>query len=309
MRADRPLRTLAWTAVLLGLLVVVLVVAALPTIKTSAIGEHRIVHQERSLYRNIFVTERNGVRCMVFGRRDGRQGCISLHDPDDLLLPYFRATLGALLVQPRPRRALVIGLGVGTLPRVLQHYDPTMAVDVVELDPAVVKVARERFGFACSARCTVHTGDGRLFVRRQVRSGQRYDLVIVDAFEVRYIPEHLLTREFMAELRSLLAPGGVVAANTFSNGALQPYEVATYQSVFGPTLAVETNAGNRIILAARTPPTLSAMQDNAAALGSRLARYGVSAQWLLQRTRVQPPRPGHAPLTDQYSPSNLLLSD
>jgi spermidine synthase len=293
---------------LLGLFVALSIAASLQN-KRPDRGTRHVVHQERSLYRNILVTEHNGLRCMIFGLQDGRQGCISLHDPDALVLPYSRALLASLLVQPRPQRALVIGLGVGILPRILQAYDPTLAVDAVELDPAVVKVAREHFGFSCSGRCTVHTDDGRVFVRHQRRAGRRYDLIVVDAFDVRYIPEHLLTREFMLELRAILAPGGVIAANTFSNGALQPYEVATYQSVFGPTLAVETGVGNRIILAATTPPTLPAMQANAGVVDQRLARYDVSAQWLMQRTGVQPPVPGHAPLTDQYSPSNLLLAD
>ena len=35
--------------------------------------------------------------------------------------------------------------------------------------------------------------DGRVFVKRALRSGQKYDLVMLDAYEHEYIPEHLLT--------------------------------------------------------------------------------------------------------------------
>ena len=287
-----------------------LALALLPAqMPVHAREEIRTLHQERSLYRNISVLEKGGQRCMVFSRHDGRQGCMTVADPDEIALPYARAFLSGLLLQPSPRRVLVIGLGIGTMPMVLRRYDPSIQVDVVELDPAVEDVARAYFGFRCEAGCRVHIGDGRMFVRAQGRAGRRYDLIMVDAFDVKYIPEHLLTREFMQQLRAILAPDGIVAANTFSNRALQPYEVATYQSVFGTTLAVETSAGNRIILAARgRPPTLAAMRANAARIGARLQGLGVPPGWLLANTRPQPPATGYEPLTDQYSPSNLLLS-
>lgn len=286
-----------------------LLASALFAPAAGANPDTRVVHEERSLYRNILVLEGEGKRCMVFGRRSGRQGCIDLADPDALALPYFRAFIAALLAQPAPRRVLVIGLGVGVMPRVLQAYDPALRVDVVELDQAVARVARERFGFRCQAGCNLYVDDGRVFVRKQGRRGARYDLILVDAFDVKYIPEHMLTREFMRELRTILAPGGMLAANTFSNRALQPYEVATYQSVFGPTLAVETGVGNRIILAGRDrPPSLSLLRANAAEVGPRIARFEVTPDWLLSRARPQRPLPGIAPLTDLYSPSNLLLT-
>ncbi|MFM9785913.1 hypothetical protein ACKI13_48440, partial [Streptomyces scabiei] len=65
-----------------------------------------------------------------------------------------------------------------------------------------------------------------------------------------YIPEHLLTKEFFKEIKSVLAPGGIVAANTFSSSKLYQHESATYHAVFGDFINVTTEKNsNRIILA------------------------------------------------------------
>ena len=56
---------------------------------------------------------------------------------------------------------------------------------------------------------------------------------MLDAFDHEYIPEHLLTREFLQEIKGLLAERGVLAANTFASSRLYDFESATYYSVFG----------------------------------------------------------------------------
>ena len=74
---------------------------------------------------------------------------------------------------------------------------------------------------------------------------------MLDAYEHQYIPEHMLTREFLSEVRSLLAPGGIVAANTFSSSRLYQNESVTYASVFGQFYNLRS--GNRVILATNAP--------------------------------------------------------
>jgi spermidine synthase len=41
-----------------------------------------------------------------------------------------------------------------------------------------------------------------------LRGSKRYELIMLDAYEHQYIPEHMLTREFLSEVRALLQPGG-----------------------------------------------------------------------------------------------------
>ncbi|TXH72073.1 MAG: hypothetical protein E6Q88_06965 [Lysobacteraceae bacterium] len=290
-----------------GIVAALTVMLALAACTRGGMAEtERIVHREKSLYRDIIVTENSEYRCMSFARRNGMQSCILRANPQLLAVPYTRAALVGLVANPEARRVLIIGLGGGVIPMAMRRIDPTLRIDVVELDPAVLGVAKRYFNFREDPRLRVAIGDGRVYVRRQARKGMRYDLIVIDAYERVYVPEHMVTREFVAEVKSLLAPGGVIASNTFARGPLAPYEASTYQSVFGETRNVEMTIGSRIILAGRDGlPSPSAMRRNAAALENRLWRVGIQLPELEATT--QPRAIGYRPLTDQYSPANLLF--
>ena len=265
------------------------------------------LHAERSLYRNIIVYEDDGIRCMKFGRQAaGRQTCMAVADRDRLVFDYTKMMMAALYLNPSPRRILIIGLGGGTLPRVLQRILPEAKIDAVEVDPAVVRVAYKYFDFAPLPTTRVFEEDGRVFVKRMGRRETRYDLVMLDAFDHEYIPEHLLTREFLQEIKGLLSERGVLAANTFASSRLYDFESATYYSVFGDFYGLKS--ANRVILVrAGGLPDREELTRNADSVEGRLAAFGVGKDWLLPLFAVESGwRRGTRILTDQYSPSNLL---
>ena len=128
------------------------------------------IYQEKSLYRNILVVEGEGYRCMKFGRFHARQTCIRLGQPHQLVLNYTQGFFSALYLAAPPQRVLVIGLGGGVMPMALRAIAPAMHIDTVELDPAVLKVARSHFGYREDARLHSHVADARVFVRQQLRA-------------------------------------------------------------------------------------------------------------------------------------------
>ena len=265
------------------------------------------LHTERSLYRNIFVVEDGDIRCMKFGRSTGgRQTCQSKSDPDRMVFDYTRMMMAALYLNPSPQRILILGLGGGTLPGALQKLFPAAKIDVAEIDPAVVGVAGKYFGFVPGPRTDVFEEDGRVFAKRMAKQGIRYDLIMLDAFDHEYIPEHMLTREFLQEIKALLTPGGVLAANTFATSKLYDFESATYFSVFGQFYRLKS--GNRVILVRQNGlPAREELNRNADALEARLAPLGADKEWLLPMFGVESGWPRNTRiLTDQYSPSNLL---
>ena len=86
----------------------------------AARADQRLVHSERSLYREVLVYENGDVRCMCFTRncRVGRQSCIDTRHPDRLVMRYPQMMLGALFVNPAPQSVLIVGLG-GVLPALM----------------------------------------------------------------------------------------------------------------------------------------------------------------------------------------------
>jgi spermidine synthase len=83
---------------------------------------------------------------------------------------------------------------------------------VVEINPAIVPVAREWFDFDPGAVRLV-IDDARHFLRV---STNRYDTVQLDAFLGDASPSHLMTREAFAEIRRVLEPGGTLVINSFA---------------------------------------------------------------------------------------------
>jgi len=209
-----------------------------------------VIYEKASPYNTIIVTEdRNGLRTMLFERGGGRQSVVKPGDPDHLELPYARVALVGLALCEEPRRVLVVGLGGGSLPMFLRKHYPAAHIDVAEIDPGVVDVAKQFFGFREDERTRAHVGDGRQFIEN-VR--QPYDIIFLDAFGARDVPKHLTTQEFLLAVRRALVPSGVVVSNVWRPAAnpLHDSMVRTHQEVFDELFILDVPGDvNNILLA------------------------------------------------------------
>ncbi len=270
-----------------------------------------VIHREKSLYRNIEVKESGSRRCLVFAVRDGdrNQTCMDLTDPDRVIFPYVRMTFAGLLLNPDPGSVLIVGLGGGTIPTILHQLYPNATIDIVEVDDAVRRVATRFFDFRESDGMTVTVLDARVFIKRARLKGRQYDLVVLDAFTGDYIPEHLMTMEFLEEVKAILSPVGVLVANTFSTSRLYDHESATYHRVFGDFYNFRMPVtGNRVIVAGvRELPGRRQIQSRANRLSGTFTRYRVNIEDFprFMKTTRDWDRDAR-PLTDQFSPANLL---
>jgi spermidine synthase len=81
-------------------------------------------------------------------------------------------------------------------------------VSVIEIDPVVHKFARKYFGLP---RLNVFYEDGREFVEKSVRTGDKWDYVVHDVFTGGSVPAHMFTIEMWNSVKSVLTRDGVVA--------------------------------------------------------------------------------------------------
>jgi spermidine synthase len=273
-----------------------------------------VVHQERSLYRNILVDDEGDLRCLKFNVKTSKtnQSCLYKSDPQRLVFNYTKLLFSGLLLVEEPKSVLIIGLGGGTMSNTLHQLYPQSTITNVEIDPAVVKVARQYFGFFENQNVSTVLQDGRIFIKREIIKKQKYDWIILDAFNGDYIPEHLLTQEFLQETKSLLNKNGVLSANTFSVSGLYAHESATYKAVFGDFYNVRNyKNSNRIILATNGKfPSLSLMDQRAKRLQESLIPFAVDlikVSKQMTSTSIDQDWPENTKLlTDQFSPANLL---
>jgi spermidine synthase len=162
-----------------------------------------VLYKGHSLYGELRVIEEGGrFRYMVVNGAD--QGGLDLLDGSSAYRYDEGMTLLGEQYVRNPQSALVIGLGAGKIGTRLEAAG--IGVLAVEIDPEVVRLAREYFDF----RGAAVTADGRRFLQREKR---KWDLIFVDAFLGSNPPWQLYTREAFALYRDRLKPGGAVIAN------------------------------------------------------------------------------------------------
>ena len=122
------------------------------------------------------------------------------------------------IAHPAPARALIIGGGDGGSAEELLKYPSMKSVTLVEIDMAVIDVARKYFG-------TVHRGalaDGRLSLRVEdglayVRSAsETYDLIVLDLTDPGGPSEPLYTADFYRACAIRLNPSGAMTLHIAS---------------------------------------------------------------------------------------------
>jgi hypothetical protein len=153
---------------------------------------------------------------------DLRHSYVDLRDPRHLDFDYARwigDALDGMAPPGAPLDAVFVGGGGFTLPRYLAATRPGSRSRVLEVDGALVDLARERLGLRPGPALRVRTGDARVTLRDEPAASA--DLAVGDAFGGRSIPWHLATAEFAADLRRVLRPDGIYALNIIDFGSLR----------------------------------------------------------------------------------------
>lgn len=222
-----------------------------------------VLFSRETAYHRVEVTQSGPVRVLTFGEAGFKmpQTMMNLNDIRAQISEYTGIMMAPILYKRAPKRALIIGLGGGDVARALETCYPEIVMDVVEIDPVVVRLAQEFFFWKPGKDVTVYTMDGRSFVNMSVMAGREpYDWILLDAFDNDFVPFHMTTVEFYSVLQRALAPDGVLAINTHIDHNLYSYLARTVHATFGQLDGYMAHrAGNVILVAqkgARGPMTL-----------------------------------------------------
>jgi spermidine synthase len=175
-------------------------------------GYGREIFRRDTNYHRIIVTDDGRWLALRFDRSS--QSAMLKTNPYRSGYRYTDAFHVALAYSPSARSALFIGCGAATVPKQFRKFYPQVAVDVVEIDPVVVDVAKKMFAFQPDAKTRVEIEDGRVYLAGTRRT---YDLIFVDAYYADSVPFHLTTVEFMRLLKSRLTPHGVAVFNVIGS--------------------------------------------------------------------------------------------
>lgn len=110
---------------------------------------------------------------------------------------------------------LILGLGLGSIPELLEKY---IGVEynyvAVEIDPVIIELAADYSLPALESNIEVQEADAFVFLQLDAR---KYDLICVDVFQDATIPSHLNGQDFLALLQSSLNPGGAIIYNRLAD--------------------------------------------------------------------------------------------
>lgn len=226
-----------------------LLIATLPVFAAGPTGDY--VEQFDTLYNSLTVQRRGSVvelRARARGS-EALESAVDLDHPLQLQVAYTRTLFGALFIQPKPERVLMIGLGGAGFHRVFAEVFPTALLQTVELDPKVFELCQTHLGFRPTDLTPVTLMDGRMFVKRDKG---KWDWLVLDAFRGGYVPPHLKTEEFYEECASRLSERGVFVTNLHSGNRLYASDLKTIQKVFPQVVLFSTpDRGNVIACAVR----------------------------------------------------------
>jgi len=177
-----------------------------------------VVHQAQSDDGVIEVVDLGDTRSLHFGTFP-RQSSMSLRTPHTLELSYTEAMMACLLLNSKPERVLVVGLGGGSLVKFLLHHFPECHIDVIEYRQDVVDVAHSYFHVPKNdPRLNIHVGDGYLFVQeRYYQADTSYDLLLVDAYDHIGMSASVGVQAFFDACAGLLTATGVMSINLWGS--------------------------------------------------------------------------------------------
>jgi len=124
---------------------------------------------------------------------------------------------GAMVPDVRPERALVLGLGGGTIPRLLHaRFGPLPTVGV-DIDADVLDFAARELALLPGLDIELVQADAFELVHEAAERGDRFDYACVDIFRADEMPPEVTRRPFLRALKRLLAPRGLAAFNVFGD--------------------------------------------------------------------------------------------
>ncbi|MCX7997675.1 MAG: fused MFS/spermidine synthase [Leptospiraceae bacterium] len=183
-------------------------------------SKETLVKEIHSKYSHIRIVDYGTLRSLLFVRDSGEEvveSTLDINSPQTLFLLYTQKMFASFLLGDMPKKVLLAGLGGGSMVHFLNYYFPKIQVDIVEIDPEIVKIAKEYFGLKDYKMNKVIIQDIYKFIKNSKGS---YDVIFMDAFlkpsketDSTGVNLKQKEKEFFEDLKKNLTAKGVVAFN------------------------------------------------------------------------------------------------
>lgn len=215
---------------------------------------------------------------------------------------YDYALAGPVMAGRAAPKVLVLGNGSGTFASQCLEYFPGCTVEGVEIDSRITQLAWDYFDMPEAVTVTEY--DGRAFLQAV---GEKYDVILVDAYQDITIPFQMSSVEFFTLVREHLTEGGVMVVNinmrSDGEGSINQYLCDTIASVFDAVACADVpGSTNRELFACMGGTPAALLEAGAARIDSAELR----ALTARVAGKLVPYEGGGHILTDDRAPVELL---
>lgn len=144
----------------------------------------------------------------------------------------WKQTVNGLKVkEQKVSKILVLGLGGGTVAKILKKKYKRAKITGVEVDPIMVELGKKYLDLEKSG-VDIKVTDAKKFLTKKSSSMDKYDLVIVDLYNGYVFPKEFGEEKYINNIKNVLNDGGTVIFNRLYFGDKRPESVK-----FGKMLA------------------------------------------------------------------------
>lgn len=224
--ADRTTDFWLKTLFLLGTVVYLFKLIPVPTV-------HAGYYETETLYNTVLITndeifQKTGERHMIL---NAAFSSAIPYEGNDLVYDYTKYYRLSQHFNPDINKGLLIGGAGFTYPKDFLKQFPNAAMEVVEIDPQLLDLAKQYMRFQDDPRLTVVFDDARIYLEK---TSTQYDVIFGDAYNHYSVPPHLTTLEIAQTMFDHLSNNGVVLLNLISNldGTFLKAEYSTFKRIF-----------------------------------------------------------------------------
>ena len=236
-----------------------------------AANREKEIYRTQDSYGPVVVCDYDGLRILSFDSHF-EQSAMRLDNPLELVHDYTQVMLLVLLFK-EAKHVTLLGLGGGSLLRVLHKHCPATVFEVVELRESVIQVALNLFSIPSDNRVVIHNRDGIDYVSEAPEEST--DLLYADMYQAYAMEEFQSTSKFLEQCCDLLTSDGWLVINFHKLPEFDHPYMEDMCALFPEVLCCGTNSGNYVVMCSKQPLEQS-LPDHRNALIELEQRFNVS---------------------------------
>jgi spermidine synthase len=113
---------------------------------------------------------------------------------------------------------LILGLGAGSVAKVIHNFFPKAKITGVEIDPIMIKMGKKYFDLSTVKNLEIRIADAFSTINHRLSTINHYDLILVDLYLGKEVPKKAKSEEFIKNVKKLLSPSGAAIFNRLYYG-------------------------------------------------------------------------------------------